>query len=177
MLIFLTVILGLVLFFLFTPIVFEIDSTRGLCQFRISGLCSVSILFRKDGIWVRIWVLGWQKAFNPFAMRKKSVQAENKGFKEKAKRKWHKINFRKWLRFGKAMLRTFHLDLLYLNVDTGDCVLNSMLFPVAFFLTTKQRSFRINYRGDVVLKLRASNTRARIFATAMAAGISIIMQK
>ena len=170
--------LGFSLFILFTPFVFEIDSTIGVCSARITGLICITLLFRDESLSLALSVLGWKKVYDLLAPRKKSIRSNSakKGSPKKANssRAKRALPIVRIIRFASRLLATFHVDIFQLNLDTGDWLLNSLLFPFAFLVSRTNRLLRINYNGDVMLKLRISNNLARILPVFVRSGIPII---
>ena len=64
-----------------------------------------------------------------------------------------KISFRKGLR----ILKSFTMKKLLVNVDTGDCILNTKLYPAFAFLNYHIGDFNINYKGENKLVVHIQN--------------------
>lgn len=49
-----------------------------------------------------------------------------------------------------------------MNIDTGDCIANSKLYPVFSFLSYQFGGFHVNYKGQNTLVLAVENRPIRI---------------
>jgi hypothetical protein len=157
-------------FLLLTPLVLELDSVRGICRVYYQGIASCDIFLQDGRFMLRIWVLGWRKTIDPFLTKKKQTTSKKTEPKPKTPRKRIKIKWVKWgMKKAIAVLRTFEVKDIYLNVDTDDFFIDALLYPVAFWLTrgsrwlsNGNRSFQINFNGDVEIRLRIENRIGKI---------------
>lgn len=81
--------------------------------------------------------------FNLFPLDYFREKSTNKKAKKKKKNGRTKIGFKKIFKMVKAI----KVKKLFVNVDTGDCIYNSKLFPFVAFLKYHFGNFNINFKG------------------------------
>jgi len=150
------VFLAFLAFILFTPVSIEVDSERNLYQIRIAGLARVNIILGEPFILFRIHALGFTKTIDPLSMKTKTKK------KEKQKKERKRMPFRQVLRKASAIAQTFKVRYFYLNIDTGDFLINGLLFPLAQLASGNGRALHVNFRGEKILKLKIVNTVERM---------------
>lgn len=66
-----------------------------------------------------------------------------------------------WMKRSIAVVRSFKVKELFLNVDTGDYIYNAYLHPVFYFLGNDHRTLYVNYIGEnrfrIIIKNRLIN--------------------
>ena len=136
---------------LVAPIVLKIDTQQEIGYLKWKGIAGVRLLILADDIVLRVQVFFWKKNFYPLSRSSKSdhTKQENK----RVKKKKTPVSWRK----GKKLLQSFTVQTLQLDLDTDDFVQNSYLFPVFYFLSNEKRQLRINYSGQLALKLEVHN--------------------
>lgn len=147
-----------ILWILFTPIVLQIDTLRGLYWVQWRGIASLRFNIQDDEpiLSLRVWF--WKKDFRLLASLSKSRKpnAEKKAKKRKARKK------RNWKRLGLRLLQSFKVTEFDLKLDTDDYVLNSYLYPVFHLLNSKSLQISINYQGESSLQLQIENRLIRL---------------
>lgn len=76
----------------------------------------------------------------------------------KVDKKTKKLSFRTVIR----IMRSFKVKKFYINIDSGDCITNSKLYPVFSFLNYRFGGFHINFIGQNALVLVVENRPIRI---------------
>lgn len=154
------VILIIVLcFILFTPLVIEIDSTRELYQVKLRGIVRIWFAFNQGPLTIYIKTLWWKKAIN---IPDTGSHVDEAGKTPPVKRKTPRPSFSRVLNKAHAVAASFHLKVLYIDIDTGDFIINAWLFPLAWFMKNTNRKLQINYRGINVIKFKAVNNTAKL---------------
>ena len=82
--------------------------------------------------------------------------------KSKKKRTSKKGNTRRTLRTVLSVLRSFRVRRWDVDIDTGDFATNAYLFPVVYMLSRWRGAWRVNYKGDVVIRVAVDNSPFRI---------------
>jgi len=142
----------ILIFLLYTPIFLEIDSTRRLVQIRMRGVARVRIITRESKIGICLNILGWEKLIFPGTRRKrKEAAAKTSGFQLK------RSTLKKMPAKILAVIRSFRVKIFDLNIDTDDYAVNALLFPFAVLLSRSNHSVRINFEGEVELRLTIEN--------------------
>ncbi|MGW9685773.1 hypothetical protein [Flagellimonas sp. 2504JD1-5] len=138
-------------YLLFAPLVLYMDTKENTYFVELKGLAKAS--FEPDKlelvkIKLRIAFINFD--FYPLRTNRRS---KKKAVGREKSKKAHKMSPRKIAR----LLRSFSIKKLYLNVDTGDFVLNAKLFPLFNFLNHHVGRFNINFNGNNRMVLMASN--------------------
>ena len=94
--------------------------------------------------------------WSAFRMRTPSMKKSKPKRIDRARSESMKV--RKAVRF----MKTFKVRQLAMNIDTGDCIQNSRLYPVFAFLDYKYGGFNINFVGRNEMILHVQNTPLRM---------------
>lgn len=136
---------------LVAPIVLKIDTQQEIGYVKWKGIAGVRLLILADDIVLRVQVFFWKKNFYPLSRSPKSENTKQKS--KRVKKKKTPLSWRK----GKKLLQSFTVETLQLDLDTDDFVQNSYLYPIFYFLSNERRQLRINYSGQLALKLEVHN--------------------
>jgi len=164
LLLILIILITVLTYSLFAPFYLEIDSTKGLFRLRFHHLISARILLEYSSLILEIKSPIWNKRIDLLAQNesKKKTISEDKipeKKKSKSRKKAYKISFKKL----KAMLRTFKINIFYVNLDFGDVFLNAKLFPIFLGLRLYTRkNLKVNFIGENEIKIEIENNMARI---------------
>lgn len=150
--------LGLLGWLLIAPLVIVIDTTRKRYMLQWRGLMTARLL--ADG-YIRLWVVGWTKLIYPWGRlaRKRRNQTEPK-LPQRARRR--RPSVQTIIGMSRMMVRTFRVRTFDVNLDTDDYLTNAYLYPVLGLLSGPGRRLRINFRGDVSVKLIIENRPYRL---------------
>ena len=142
----------LVLYLLFIPIVFFIDTATDQYYIQIKGLAKASVeKHLEELIRIKLKIVLFNFYFYPFS--KKSSLKAKKLIKKSSVKKRKRIGIRKILR----MLRSFKVKRFLIDIDTGDCMTNAKLYPVYGLLNYGMGSFNVNYEGRNQMALYMEN--------------------
>lgn len=122
------------------------------------GLLSIHLI---SGGRIRFWVLGWTKTINPWSFSSLFQPGKPKR-KSSASVNRFRMSSRIVLRKIKRMLQTFQVKTCEVNLDTGHYGYNAYLYPVFGLLSRPDRRLRINFTGEVLVKIIIRNRLYRI---------------
>lgn len=148
-------ILGVLLFMLFIPIIIEINTIKKIYQIRISMIGSIDMML-SDKITFQLKLFGIKKTFAPFDAIRQQKEENTKSEIKTGEIK--NISTKKLF----SLIRSFKVKKIYVNIDTKDYIQNALLFPYFFLLNNKKRQFSINYFGQNELILVIKNNMYRI---------------
>lgn len=151
-------LIGIVGFILLTPLVLEVDTTNRVYRIRLRGIAASELIFPNGRLLFRIWVLGYHKEIDPFQAKKELPAPPS----EKRKKRRKRFTISTILRKPRAVLRSFTVKYLYINIDTDDYLWNAWLYPLIVPLSREGRTFRINFNGEVDMRLRIENRLGKI---------------
>ena len=138
---------------LFVPMKFFVDTSKGAYYASLKGLAKASLeLDQEELMRIRLKVFFLERCYYPLKpKRAKETTAKKAGRKRK-------------MQFGKVLrlLRTFKVERLSLDLDTGDYTLNAKLYPVFMLLDRHVGSFHINFQDHNRLVLDVRNRPYRI---------------
>lgn len=150
-------LIGIVGFILLTPLVLEVDTDHRVYRIRLRGIAASELIFPNGRIHVRLWVLGYSKIFDPFSKKKGPTPPPEKKTKEHKRFGVSKVS-----RKALSVLKSFTVKYLYINIDTDDYLMNAWLYPLVVPLSRGSRTFRINFNGEVDMRLRIENRLGKI---------------
>lgn len=166
--IFLVLILGVVSYLLFAPVILEIDSTRGILGVRWRGVAWGRVVFFDESFYVSVRVAWWQRRFpltggdTQDKKKKKPAKREEGLNRKRRKRRGPK----EWFQIGISVLKTFRVTKCNIDIDTGSASTNGMLYPVVWWLARKADSrLSINFEGRNKVELEIGNSLARMAGT------------
>ncbi|NNE78199.1 MAG: hypothetical protein HKN31_14145 [Pricia sp.] len=145
------------LYLLFVPIelYFNTDTNQYYAQLR--GLAKVSIEGDREEV-IRIRLRTLFRNFYFYPLRKSGTESTKKIEKTKKKRRKTRIGFKKII----GVMKSFKTKQLFLDMDTGDCLMNAKLYPVFTFINYYKGNLNINYLGRNQLVLHLENRPIRI---------------
>ena len=154
----LVTLLLLIIYLLFVPIIFCINTATHQYYLQIIGLAKASIESDEEQ-WIKIKmkVLFFKFSFYPLKIigSKKEKISKVKPNKKKSHKRMSIKTFIK-------IIKSFNVEKFYLNIDTGNCIYNASLYPMFAFLNYKLGGFHINFHGNNQLKLVVKNRPIRI---------------
>ncbi|MEO9804936.1 MAG: hypothetical protein ABJF04_16890 [Reichenbachiella sp.] len=157
----LSILLGVVIWLLFTPITLFIDTLESIYYIKVKGVCKISLNTAQEPISIDINLPIRKFTISSFERRKKYKKETQKG--KKAPK-----SFKAIYQFVNDLIKSFELVKMSLNVDTTDFARNAQLVPVFHFLSGKNRSFSINFDGHTYFQLILKNRLIRILRPAIA---------
>lgn len=151
--IFLTLLLLVLICLLVMPIVLLIDTTTNEYYIQIRGLVKASLEAHKEEL-IRI-------KLNVFFLKFYFYPLKNIGSKKKPKpkstTKEKKRGKRPDFQTGVRILKSFRVKKLFIDMDTGDCILNAKLYPLVAFLKYYSGNINLNFQGRNQLVLCIQN--------------------
>lgn len=148
----LTICLLLLVSLLLLPIVVFIDTKTNQYHIKIKGLIKASFEKHEDEIFrIRLNILFINFYIYPLRKKKNLIEKKNTKIKPSKSKKQIPI-----IRFFK-ILRTFKVEQFFINIDSGNYILNAKLYPLFAFLNYRTGNFHINFQGQNELKLLIKN--------------------
>lgn len=152
------------IFLLLVPIILFIDTTTNQYFIQIKGLVKLSAIY-DDEVFVKLNLSIFWFNFQFLPLRHKRDSRSNKKSKQLAKdSRFRAIPFVKIWR----VVRSFEVKQFQLDIDTGDCITNSKLYPVFaccnFYLGSQMQ---VNYQGRSRLLLAIENKPIRLIRSYM----------
>ena len=152
----LSLIILLIIFLLLTPIVFEVDSDAGQFEVRITGIARANVIL-KEQLWLQLWVLGFTFRIDPLKPAKRKTHHELKKKKEGAR-----FSLKSMATKSRMLIRTFHVRKFYCDLDSGNFLLNSWLYPAFHFIDPAHHHWNVNFNGRTSVALTIENNLLRI---------------
>lgn len=147
-----TGLLLLLVSLLLVPIIVYVDTASNQYYVQLQGLIKMNL--EKDDVEIfRIRLHFLFMKFYIYPLKKKRL---NKQKKDKEK---YLTKPKKHLSFTRIfkILKTFKTKEFYLNIDTGNCILNAKLYPLFALLNYNTGNFHINFQGRNQLVLIIKN--------------------
>jgi hypothetical protein len=151
----LSVFVLLIGFLLFMPILICIDTDKALYYIKLKGLVTIGIEADKAEI-LQIKVHVFFKDFYFYPLRQK------KHDKKKPQKMGPKQKKSPGLTKVLRVVQSFKVTRFYVDMDTGDCLMNAKLYPLFALLKYKYGAFNINFDGRVKLLVHIENKPIRI---------------
>lgn len=154
-------LIAILLFILFAPIVIDVNSEEGIAGVRFGRLAEARLILNETVQAVRVRIAWWKKEFDLNRPPAKRVEREGAG---RAARKPKKpVPVGRMLRKIKGVVQSFRLNTCAISVDTGDMALNGILFPWFYLLRLRTgKNISISFTGETVVILQAENSIARM---------------
>ncbi|TBN04321.1 hypothetical protein EYD45_06795 [Hyunsoonleella flava] len=147
----LLMLMVLLVYLLLTPISFCVDTRTDQYLIQQKGVVKASVLGdEKEVFKVKVNTLFFRFYLYPLRVNKGNSKPKVKAKKKTGKQKF--LSFKTGLKLLKAIkVKTFWMD-----VDTGDCILNAKLYPAFAYLNYKIGGFNINFqdRNQLVLNIQ-----------------------
>lgn len=162
---FIVLLLLIVSFLLFAPLRLCLNSRQQRYQISWAPLAVAQVIPAEDDLWIRVRILFWQRQW---LLTRLMLLAESRG-KERPKQKKApapkpekkaKTSF-SWKTI-KRLLASFRIHRFRIDLDTGDYLVNSWLFPLLYFIQTPRYGIRINYLGRTDIDLEIENSGFRL---------------
>ncbi len=149
-------------FVLTAPIVLDVNSTDNRYELRMGGVIALRAMIVESRLALRLGILLWSFNLGPFR-RKAAKPIEEKA--AKPKKRWRpKLSASDVLRKARQLPAAFDLRFLDADIDTNDFALNALLVPAAYFGSGGSRRLRINFHGNVMVRMRLVTTGSRLAA-------------
>ena len=143
------------------PIDLIVDTIENQYALRLGILGRVRI--EKDENYLirfRLYTLFTRFSFYP--LKKRSPKKNGKKEDKKAKKRQFK---RSYIRVARRLIRSFEIKKFALELDTGNCITNSRLYPVFAFLNYRGVDCAINFIDRNSMVLHVQNRPIRILKT------------
>lgn len=150
-------LLFVLFFLLFAPLIIQVDSDSGQYEARWNGITRVNLVFRESAI-LHLKIFRWKKEVDLLSGKKSKKKVKEKKPGEKKKNILPGKIFKKTI----ALLKSFRIHYFYLDIDTGNYLLNASLYPVAGLMTRKKKTFRINFMEELHWKMKITNNLFRM---------------
>lgn len=146
----LAIFLSAVVYTLFAPFYFDINSDTGLLQFRLHRLASVHMATIQDRPCMKIKIAWWSREIALGSRNKKAVQ-KAPGHHKKAPRK---LSYRKMLK----IVKSFKIRKCIITIDTGSMHTDAILYPAALWASNKTgKDIAINFWDENRIILEVEN--------------------
>jgi len=146
-------IVGMVLLLLI-PVELCVDTRTNQYYLKIGHLAKASVQSHEtEIICVKLNIIGYQRHLFPLQMQVKKKAKHRKPKSRRTKAKELQGNFNK----GLKILKSFKVREFLIDIDTGDCIYNAKLYPVAALLNYRFGGCHVNFQGRNQLVLRIEN--------------------
>lgn len=148
--IFLILFLLVIFYLLIMPIILFVDTASNKYYVQFKGLAKASFESQKEDIFrVKLTILFFKFYFYPLK--------NNNFFKTKKSKMRNSKKSNMSIKKGLRILRSFKVKKIFVNIDTGDCILNAKIYPFFSFLKHHTGNFNINFNGKNKLVLHIQN--------------------
>jgi len=147
-------LLLIIVYLLLVPIRFFIDTSSNQYFIQAKGLAKASIVADEQEF-IKINLKVFFFSFNFYPLKKEYSSQSKKVIKKVAKKNRKKsLSFKTVLR----VIKTFKVRQFRVDIDSGDCISNSKLYPVFAFLNYyKSNNFNVNFEGRNTVLLSIEN--------------------
>jgi hypothetical protein len=140
---------ALFLWILIGPVIIYLDTEKNRYSISLPGIFRAAAI-PADGLFlIRVWFFFIPFNINPFRKRA-GIRKKKPGNPEKQKRS---KRYSGGLKSGMAILRSFRIRKLKLNLDTDDFIVNTQLVPVFSSINSKNIMMQVNFEGEASLEL------------------------
>ena len=147
----------ILLYLLFMKLVLCIDTVNNEYYLQAKGLVKAKIE-RHETELIQIKFKMFFINFNFYPLRKSWKKKKKPESKKITPHKSKRIGIKKIMRIAK----TFTIEELFIDVDTGNCITNAKLFPPFALMNSYGGHFKVNFEGRNQLLLKVQNQPIRI---------------
>ncbi len=141
---------------LFAPLILAVNTGSEQYSARLPGIFKARFVRDEESYHVRIRVF-----FIPFTMHPYGFAG--KGQRKPKGRKPRRTGSVKYgIMAFRELLKSFRLKLLYLNIDSGDYLLNAFMVPVLMFTRSERIRIRVNFMEENTLVMDLRNRLASL---------------
>jgi hypothetical protein len=159
------IVLGLVVLFfiwlIFGPIRMKINTRTNQYEVILPGIFRGMILPTKDFLIFKLWITAVPVKIDPLKPKKRKKDPEKEKTELEKQKKQKKVPIKKIKRMIIRVFKSFTIEKIRLDVDTGDCILNARLIPLFVAISGRTRVYRVNYQEinhlELVIKNRIFN--------------------
>jgi len=143
-------VLLLILFFLFTPLIISINTEEKLYEVRLKGVLRLHFRFEGDLFQVKGTLFFIPFTISTFNAKQKKDKESKRGLKNLYAKLAELKSAPTLLRYAFKVLKTFNIRYLRLNFDTDDFVRNAQLVPYVAYLNSRVENMNlsINFTGE-----------------------------
>ena len=142
----------IIVYLLFMDLILFINTGTNEYYIRAKGLLKASLESHKEEL-IRIHIQALFMNFYFYPIKKIGASKKQKNTKARGTKKKGHVSFQKGIR----LIRTFKVKRFYVDIDTGDCIINAKLYPVFALLNHYTGNFRLNFEGRNQLLLYMHN--------------------
>jgi len=145
-----------VVYLLTAPIYLELNSPQGLYRVRFHTWAQARVFAAEHSFFMEVRIFWWKKVMD--LLSPSPVRQPKKKGKPTAQKKYGVPTRKLW-----AMLRSFRVRQCQANLDTGDEALNGILFPLAYWISTKAGvDLAINFYDQNEITVQIENNLLRV---------------
>ncbi len=148
----LLVLVGIILYLMFIPVILEVDTIEQDYYLQIGTLAKIKLESHPNKI-VQIRLRTIYRNFYFYPLIPKSTKKISAPKRKNKNKKRSKMKIRTILK----LIRSFKVKKLKVAIDTGDCIANSKWYPFFYFMNEYAGQWTINYEGANSLQLRLVN--------------------
>ncbi len=141
-----------VIYLLLTPIIVKVDTSSNQYYIQLRGLFKANIESDKKEL-LRVQVNILFLKFYVYPLNYLGLDKRNKHKINNIKKKATLIKIKRILK----ILKTFRVKRLFVNIDSGNCILNAKLYPLFALLNYNRGNFHVNFEGQNQLVLHLKN--------------------
>ena len=154
------ILLLIITFILVSQFSLIVDTSTQVYNIKWKGIAQANFIFVDQEPVIRFRVLGFKMNLNLFNIQKKTKKKTMDVTKKKESKtkKSRRITFSKM----KRLLNSFTIMSFYIDLDTGDYIMNSYVFPIFYFLRSRNMPLNVNYSGHNEMRLIVENRLYKI---------------
>lgn len=156
----LCLLLLLIGWLLFTPLVIRLDTVRAVYEVRWAGMCAQPIM-DDHGPGLRLIAPFIRKEIHFTTSATSKVRGSGKEHERRGQRPSHSASLRS-RRIVPRLIRSFRVRHFRLIWDTDDVLWNAWLFPIFHLLRLRGHDVRISFTGHSTLQLTLENNIYRL---------------
>lgn len=159
------ILAAILLFFswlLFGPIRLKINTSRDQYEIILPGIIRAMVVPTDAFVVFKLWITAIPVKIDPLKQKKnkKKKPIKEKPEKEK-KKKSGNVPVKKIRTLATRIMKSFTIEKIILNLDTGDYAFNARLVPVFSVLSSNSRKLSVNFQDvnhfELTIKNRISN--------------------
>ena len=147
-----SVITATLLWIVLGPVIIFLDTQENRYYLNLPGIFKAAVVPAGELFHIRGWIFFIPFRFDPFSGKKRRRKKKIRESGE-PRRKKRSMKLSQGIKMGRAVMRSFRIRRLGLNIDTDDFMLNAQLVPVFSAINSQNIRMEVNFEGNASLLL------------------------
>lgn len=155
------VLIMVVVWILFAPLIIRIDTIENTCDLRLPGLFKTWLSIDQEGLAVHVWFPFYRFKMDPLRRKAPKKRRKRKATASEKKKVMKRPNTKLMRRLLNTMY-SFRIIVFEASLDTDNYLLNAQLVPLCQLIRRHGLAMNINFQGNSYFRLEVRNNLYRL---------------